>query len=269
MRTGISTASLFMRQYNEDAVQTIKRLGVKTCEIFLETFSEYTRAYGELLNERKGNLSVNSVHLFTTNLEPQLFSENERTRKDALYFLGEAMNAANAFGAKYYTFHGTARYKKNSRSGLNDNFPKIGAALEATRQFCEKYGVALSLETVEWSTYNRPGVFKELLKYCPRLFATFDIKQTRISGYPESEYLKETAGHISHVHVSDIDSCGKTCLPGRGTYNFEDLFRRLADTGFNGAVMIEAYKDDYENVEELKTAAVYLEEILYKLNLNG
>ena len=190
MRTGISTASLFMRQYNEDAVQTINRLGVKTCEIFLETFSEYTRAYGELLNERKGNLSVNSVHLFTTNLEPQLFSDNERTRKDAFYFLGEAMNAANAFGAKYYTFHGTARYKKNSRSGLNDNFPKIGAALEATRQFCEKYGVALSLETVEWSTYNRPGVFKELLKYCPRLFATFDIKQTRISGYPESEYLK-------------------------------------------------------------------------------
>ena len=159
------------------------------------------------------------------------------------------MNAANAFGAKYYTFHGTA--------------------LEETRRLCEKYGVALSLETVEWSTYNRPGVFKELLKYCPRLFATFDIKQTRISGYPESEYLKETAGHISHVHVSDIDSCGKTCLPGRGTYNFEDLFRRLADTGFNGAVMIEAYKDDYENVEELKTAAVYLEEILYKLNLNG
>ena len=33
--------------------------------------------------------------------------------------------------------------------------------------------------------------------------------------------------------------------------------------------MIEAYKDDYEKVEELKTAAVYLEEILYKLNLNG
>ena len=157
MRTGISTASLFMRQYNEDAVQTINRLGVKTCEIFLETFSEYTRAYGELLNERKGDLSVNSVHLFTTNLEPQLFSENERTRKDAFNFLGEAMNAANAFGAKYYTFHGTARYKKNSRSGLNDNFPKIGAALEGTRRLCEKYGVALSLETVEWSTYNRPG----------------------------------------------------------------------------------------------------------------
>lgn len=117
MRTGISTASLFMRQYNEDAVQTINRLGVKTCEIFLETFSEYTRAYGELLNERKGNLSVNSVHLFTTNLEPQLFSENERTRKDAFYFLGEAMNAANAFGSEvlYVSRHGALQKKFEKR----------------------------------------------------------------------------------------------------------------------------------------------------------
>ena len=86
MRTGISTASLFMRQYNEDAVQTINRLGVKTCEIFLETFSEYTRAYGELLNERKGNLSVNSVHLFTTNLEPLCFPKTKERGKTRFIF---------------------------------------------------------------------------------------------------------------------------------------------------------------------------------------
>lgn len=127
------------------------------------------------------------------------------------------MNAANAFGAKYYTFHGTARYKKNSRSGLNDNFPKIGAALEQTRQFCEKYGVALSLETVEWSTYNRPGVFKELLKYCPRL-SPRSISNRRVFRLPESEYLKETAGHISHVHVSvSIPAAKPACRAGERT----------------------------------------------------
>lgn len=268
MQVGISTASLFMRQYNEEAVQTIKNLGVKTCEIFLETFSEYTREYGELLNEKKGSLNVNSVHLYTTHIEPQLFSENERTLKDAHYFLERAMQAAQAFGAKYYTFHGTARYKKASRSGANDNFEKIGRTLETTRALCEKYGVALSLETVEWSTYNRPGVFTEVKKYCPKLYTTLDIKQVRLSDRPESEYLKEMAGHISHVHASDINSAGKTCLPGKGNYDFESLVKRLADTGFNGAILIEAYKDDYDKIEELKTSAEYLEEILYKLNLN-
>lgn len=94
MQIGISTASLFMRQYNEEAVQTIQNLGVKTCEIFLETFSEYTRAYGEILNEKKGDLAVNSVHLYTTHIEPQLFSENERTLKDAYCFLDGREQAA-------------------------------------------------------------------------------------------------------------------------------------------------------------------------------
>ena len=268
MQIGISTASLFMRQYNEEAVQTVKNLGVKTCEIFLETFSEYTREYGELLNEKKDGLSVNSVHLYTTHIEPQLFSENERTVKDAYYFLERAMQAAQAFGAKYYTFHGTARYKKSSRSGANDNFEKIGNALEKTRELCEKYGVALSLETVEWATYNRPGMFKEVQKYCPKLFATLDIKQTRLSEHAENEYLKEIAGRISHVHASDISAEGKTCLPGKGVYDFENLFLRLADTGFDGAILIEAYKDDYKEISELKDSAEYLEEILYKRNLN-
>ena len=175
--------------------------------------------------------------------------------------------AANAFGAKYYTFHGTARYKKASRSGKNDNFQKIGETLERTREVCEKHGVALSLETVEWSTYNRPGVFKEALKRCPGLFATLDIKQTRLSDYPENEYIKETAGRLSHVHLSDITKEGKPCLPGRGAYDFADLFLRLRDAGFNGVALIEAYKDDYTNVSELKTSAEYLKEILYKYNL--
>ncbi|MDD6995230.1 MAG: sugar phosphate isomerase/epimerase [Candidatus Borkfalkiaceae bacterium] len=267
MEIGISTASLFMRQYNEEAVRTIAGLGVNTCEIFLETFCEYNREYGETLARNKGALQVNSVHLYTTHIEPQLFSDNERTRADAYYFLDKAMDAANAFGAKYYTFHGTARYKKASRSGKNDNFQKIGETLERTREVCEKHGVALSLETVEWSTYNRPGVFKEALKRCPGLFATLDIKQTRLSEYPENDYIEETAGHISHVHLSDINEEGKTCLPGRGAYNFADLFLRLSDAGFNGAALIEAYKDDYVNVAELKTSAEYLQEILYKYNL--
>ena len=264
MEIGISTASLFMRQYNEDAVQTINGLGVGTCEVFLETFREYRREYGELINEKKGTLNVNSVHLFTTSIEPQLFSDNDRTKGDAMYFLDSAMDAANAFGAKYYTFHGTARYKKASRSGANDNFNKIAAAIENARVLCEKHGVALSLETVEWATYNRPGVFGEISARCPALYATPDIKQIRLSGYPESEYFKEIAGHISHVHVSDINEDGKTCLPGKGTYDFDSLFSRLADTGFDGAVLIEAYKDDYKEIAELKDSADYLKEILYK-----
>lgn len=114
----------------------------------------------------------------------------------------------------------------------------------------------------------RPGVFTEVRKYCPKLYTTLDIKQVRLSERPESEYLKEMAGHISHVHVSDVTKSGKTCLPGKGAYDFESLIKRLADTGFGGALIIEAYKNDYDKIEEMKTSAEYLQEILYKFNLN-
>lgn len=267
MEIGISTASLYMRQYNEEAVKTIASCGVKTCEIFLETFSEYNRAFGETLAREKGALNVNSVHLFTTQIEPQLFNENERTRADSFRFLSGVMDAANAFGAKYYTFHGTARYKKGTQSGKYDDFEKMGKRLEEIRAVCESYGVALSLETVEWGTYNRPGVFTQLKKRCKKLLGVLDVKQVRVSGYDEKEYIEEMKDNISHVHLSDIDADGRTCLPGRGTYDFTDLFLRLKDVGFNGAAIIEAYKEDFKEVEELKRSAEYLQEIVYKYGL--
>ena len=41
MEIGISTASLFGRLYNEDAVKAIEELDARVCEVFLETYSEY------------------------------------------------------------------------------------------------------------------------------------------------------------------------------------------------------------------------------------
>ena len=50
MRTGVSTASLFLRKYNEEALPLLHALGVNTAEVFLTTFSEYGREFAEKLN---------------------------------------------------------------------------------------------------------------------------------------------------------------------------------------------------------------------------
>ena len=41
MEIGVSTASLFKRQYNEDALLTLNEIDARVVEIFLGTFSEY------------------------------------------------------------------------------------------------------------------------------------------------------------------------------------------------------------------------------------
>ena len=264
MRTGISTASLFSRKNNEEALPLLDAMGVRTAEVFLTSFSEYDGKFGELLASRKGKVNVHSVHVLNTQFEPQLFSDHSRVKGDAFSWLGKAMETARALGAEYYTFHGIARIKRAARSGANDRPAAWGKSLEEISAFCKNYGVCLCLENVEWAIYNRPGVFRSLLKTCRGLCAVLDIKQARISAYPYPMYIRETAGRLKHVHVSDIDENGKICLPGKGRFDFTELLKRLDGAGFSGPLLIEVYKDDYCKEGELKASLDYLDELLYK-----
>ena len=70
---------------------------------------------------------------------------------------------------------------------------------------------------------------------------------------------------IKTVHLSDVNESGKICLPGIGTFNFEELFKRLKDVSFNGNMLIEVYTNDYDKIIELKESLDYLRELKYKI----
>lgn len=265
MQTGVSTASLFNRENNEDALPILDKLGVPLAEVFLTSYSEYEEEFGQLLLKRKGNVKAHSVHDLNTHFEPQLFNGNDRVRQDAYRWLGKVMTVAKMLGAKYYTFHGTARFKKADIQNKRDNFDTYRLRFQEIADFCAGYGVKLCLENVEWATYNKVGIFEKIACAVPSLGGVLDVKQARISGYPYEEYLKEMGGRLAHVHVSDIKG-GKMCLPGKGEFDFSLLIDRLKDVGFTGPLIIEAYKDDYQKVEELKDSCDYLNELLYKKN---
>lgn len=264
MKTGVSTASLFLRENNEDALPLLEGLGIDTVEVFLTSFSEYGYPFADLLKERKGGLLVNSVHDLNTEFEPQLFNAHPRVKADAYGWLKKVLQSANALGAPYYTFHGTSRMKRAARSGKNDNFPKMIDGFAQILEFCRVHGIHLCLENVEWSTYNRPGVFSVLANALPELYGVLDIKQARISGHPYEEYLSEMGGRLAYAHVSDYDDAGKICLPGKGDFDFDTLIKRLKDVGFGGALIVEVYTDNYGAVHELKESCDYLNELLYK-----
>ena len=266
MQTGISTASLFMRKQTEEAIPLIESLGVYNAEVFLATFFEYREAFARQVEQVKGKVCVNSVHTLNTNFEPQLFHLSERVRADAYYWLEEVCKSAQILGAKYYTFHGTARFKRSAKSGNNDNFANFIKGFTEICNRCQKYDVTLCLENVEWATYNRVGVFSKIADEVPALRGVLDIKQARISETPYEQYLEEMGEKITHVHLSDIDEQGKMCLPGRGTFDFDTLVKRLKDVGFTGKLFLEVYRDNFETVDELKTSCQFIDEILYKNN---
>lgn len=269
MRTGVSTASLFLRESNEDALPLLDVLGVRCAEVFLTSFSEYDRKFGRVLSKRKGQVCVHSVHVLNTQFEPQLFNDNPRVKNDSYEWLKKAMETGEELGAEYYTFHGIARIRRASRSGEKDNFKAWGKGLKEVSDFCGKFGIKLCLENVEWAMYNRPGFFGRVLEYCPELSGVLDVKQARISGYPYAMYLKEMKGRLAHVHVSDVDERGRICLPGKGIFDFPELLKRLGDADFDGPLLVEVYKDDFSRPEELKESCNYLDELIYKYSFGN
>ena len=264
MKVGVSTASLFMRKNNEEALPFLDELGVHTAEIFLTSFSEYEKPFAQMLASKKGNVDVNSVHILNTQFEPQLFNTHPRVQGDAFYWLDKVLQSIQILGAPYYTFHGASRVKRSSRSGINDDFVAIKRGFEKIIAACEKYGVTLCLENGEWPTYTRGGLFSKINDDLPKLRTVLDIKQARISEYPYEAYIDEMGERLAYVHISDTDTKGKMCLPGKGTFDFDTLVRRLKDVGFDGAFLIEVYTDNYGDEKELKKSCDYIDEILYK-----
>lgn len=256
MKAGVSTASFFLRLNNEDALPLLSEWGVPTAEVFLTSFCEYAPSFARQLAQKKGGVDIHSVHVLNTQFEPQLYAEHPRVRADAFAFLEQAMKSAQILGAKYYTFHGIARIKRTFR----ENLPRTVQLTREIADFCAQFGVKLCYENVEWALFNRPEIFGALKKENSDLGGVLDIKQARISGYDYREYLRAMAGSISHVHVSDITTDGQMCLPGRGTFDFDELFSRLKDAGFDGPVLIENYGKDYSSMGELYRAYEFLAE---------
>ena len=255
MEIGISTATYFLKKYNEESIAHIGKLGAKTCEVFLECPSEYTEEFGLLLKERKGDLNVHSMHAVTMNYETELFQIFDRAYLDAKKSFEKVLKIGKTLGASYYTMHGRARIKKN---GNYDDYVKNGKRLEELCDFASNYDIQICLENVAWAMYNRPGYFKGVSAYAPNLCATLDVKQARISGYDYREYLDEMGEKIRTVHLSDVDDDGRMRLPGFGKFNFEELFKRLEGVGFNGNMIIEVYSGDFESDEQVKESLNYL-----------
>ena len=260
--TGISTASLFGRFHTEDALKELNSAGVTTTEVFLESYCEYNKKFGKILKKCKGKLDVRSVHTLTTQFEPQLYSTNERAQNDSFDLLNNTMQAAHEVGARFYTFHGQAVFKK-----VNGPFD-IDRHAEITQKIidlCGKYDVCLAYENVQWSRYNYVGFFNEIRKRTKGLKGTLDIKQARRADLSCVDLINEMGSDIVTVHLSDINENGKMCLPGKGVTDFTDLFYRLKDVGFDGAILIEAYQSDFDTMNDLYDSLDFITELKDKI----
>ncbi len=262
IQLGASTASLFLKAYNEDALDIYNNFGISVVEVFLSTFSEYEKDFVDELKRRQGNLNVYSVHTLNQHFEPELFSKNVRAKLDAENILKKICYAIKTLDAKYYTFHGPARMK---RTPYNINFENFGKRLDEINVFIKNYAGQgeLAYENVHWTYFNSPEFFESLKPYSG-VSTCLDIKQAMQSKYDCYEYIKVMGNRLKNVHICDWDENGKLKMCGDGIFDFTEFFKVLIDSGYDGAVMLEVYPESYGGIDELKKCFEKMQNCLYK-----
>ena len=257
MKVGISTATFFSKVLTEDSFSVIKRCGGETAEVFLTTYYEYEPSFGSLLQQRKGDAQVYSVHALNTQFEPQLFNMAPRTRLDGETLFRKVLAVAQTIGAKVYTFHGQSRLKKTAYLDP----VATGKRLAELGDIASEYGVKLCLENVHWAAFNTPEFYAKLKEHAPNVGTVLDIKQAWQSGYDWREYLDVMGQNLSNVHVSDVKD-GEIKMVGQGDFPFKELVCRLTDSGYGGPPIIEQYSKNYGSYDEVALSVEYLKNII-------
>lgn len=258
MLVGISTATYFTKLVTENSFSVISLNGAKEAEVFLTTYSEFEEDFAHLINERKGDVEVYSIHSLSTAFEPQLFNKAERTRQDAEKWFRKVLRAGQIIGAKCYTFHGSTRVKKTQ---VIDPVA-FGKRLNQLSLIAEEYGITLCLETVHWCAFSSPDFFKEVKAQAPKLGVTLDVKQCWQSGYDWQDYLDVIGDRLKNVHLCDHDAEGNICMIGKGVFPFDALIKRLKEDGYQGPIIIEQYAKDYADYNEVGESVKYLNNII-------
>lgn len=259
MRTGISTACFYGRELNEDAIAEIGKLGVKNAEIFFSCLGEYEPSFAKQIKKILSDYGIKmvSVHAMPTQFEPQLFSFHPKQYKEALDIYSRVLDAGAILGAEVYVFHGPIHLKQAKKLDIDMEFAAERA--DKIADMAAERNIAFCYENVHWCWFKKPEFARNLLKYCDNdnLCFTLDLKQAAQSGYSPGEFIDAMGDRLKHIHLCDyIIDKEKGIIPVApfcGEADFEVLRSRLNEQNYGGCLMLEIYKDNYKDYDNLKS----------------
>ncbi|MDL2225533.1 sugar phosphate isomerase/epimerase [Eubacteriales bacterium OttesenSCG-928-M02] len=266
-KVGCSTASLFKRYKTEDAITTMKELGVDVAEVFLGGYYEYTPVFAELLRRRlmENDMVCSSIHSLSTQFEPRLFSTRAELSRRAEEIYRRVLEAGRRLGAKYYVMHGPVRVNMGSR--LNGEY--VGPRVQRLGSIAWEYGITLTMENVHWCLVSSPREVETLNPYVDgeTVGYTFDYKQAMQSGHDPLLYLEAMGDKLKNVHmcgaVKGADGVIQTGLPDPNAPGLIAVKEKLREMNYDGPIVLEVYERDYGEVEELRECMAGLNSLFY------
>lgn len=258
MNIGVSTASLYPLHI-EDAFAKLAEMGIKTAEVFANSTCEAREPFiSQICGIRDENaMRITSFHPFSSPMESVfLFSTYDRRVEEMLELYREFFGAMNRLGAEIFVVHGAILSSKCTAEHYLKQFRLLS---EAGREF----GVTVAQENVSYCLSGSLD-FLKLMKRELGDHACFvlDLKQARRSKADPLEYVDALGTSIVHCHLSDANA-DFDCLPiGKGFFDFNTLIKKLRFIGYNGALIVELYRDNYGEFTELRDSVDRLTEII-------
>lgn len=265
MYTAFSTGSLFPLEPEKAAI-VASDAGYKEIELFVncdyEQSDDYIDLFLPLLEER--GMKVHSFHPYLSGTESYiLFSNYPRRRREAIATYKHSIHAASRLGAKCFILHGPGRPAASCRAPFDYE-------IEVYKELCaygESVGVEVLQENVKLFLSSFPEYFRILSEKVPELGFNLDLKQAAQSGQEYEDVIAAMGKKIRNVHINDLDASGRCRLPGDGHLNYQHVFDLLDDVGYDGALVTEVYRSDFENYDRIQISRQFLESELAKFRI--
>ena len=240
MKLGLSTASFYsLGETEENAAHLLAFPELDTCEVFLETWSEYNAGFARQVRERLNGLQVTSVHPKGTQFEPDLFARSRRQVEDAYRILNGVLEAGEALGAGYYVMHGPGTVV-NPRPP--EVLPELAERVDRMQRLAAAHGMEILWENVSWCTLPTVETVKTMRRLLPDMHFVLDTKQAHRAGQNPFDMLEAMGPQLRHVHILDWCQDDTLCLPGEGCFDWPAFFARLKDMSYTGSVILEPYE---------------------------
>ncbi len=257
MAFGISTSCLYPMN-TEESLEMLGKMGVKTCEVFLNSISETTPEFAKILNEIKDRYGINiaSVHPFSSFSETyMLFGEYERRYLDAFDFYKRCFEFTNLVGAEFSVIHGSL---KPSKICENEYFERFSKLVKAGREF----GVTVGQENVNRHLSENPDFLDRMKSALGKDFKLiFDVKQAFRAGHSPVDFAEKFKNDIVHIHISD-HSAQQDCIPpGKGIFDFGKLASVMKSADYKGDYVIELYRSGFETPDDLAESLHFVENL--------
>lgn len=246
MKTGVSTSCLFP-MLTERALLKLTEMGVHTTEVFLNSPSERTHEFALRLQNiaQDAGTQIVSVHPYSSEAEGvSFFSRYERRFDDEAEDYRRYFEFCNMVGAQLLVFHGARSFMTLEPEFYFERFAKL-------RDIARGFGVRLCQENVSRCHSGKPDFIRKMAEAIPDVDFVLDIKQAFRAGVTPFEMLDAMKDNLAHLHLSDHNESCDCLAMGEGIFNLSDLALALKALSFEGAVILELYRWNFEREEQL------------------